>query len=192
VSTASFLSSRLEGYVEHSADGRYWHQMAPVTFRSARVYVVNGRLTREFTVPASPAEPFACDLESWELAEWQETGLAGVLHDWLYRTGLVSRADADALYHEALTVLGTKLLPELPLEARRWDRVKLAARRARWRAVCFVRWSGVRMFATRAWRGHRAVDAAKSLGAIALGLVLLGQALWLAFLGLLVAVRWPL
>jgi hypothetical protein len=190
VSAPSFLSSRLEGYVEHSADGRYWHQMAPVTFRSVRAYVIGGRLTREFTVPATPAEPFACDLESWELAEWQETGLAGVLHDWLYRTGLVSRADADALYHEALMVLGTKLLPEA--SSRRWDRVKRAARRARWRVVCFVRWAGVRTFATRAWRGHRAVDAARSLGAIALGLVLLGQALWFAFLGLLVAARWPL
>jgi hypothetical protein len=50
----------------------------------------------------------------------------------------------------------------------------------------------VRTFGRRAWNGHRAADAAKSLGAIALGLVLLGQALWLVFIGLLVAARWPL
>jgi hypothetical protein len=166
--TAGFLDSRLEGYVNLNDAGRYWHQTRRVTFRSARSYVVRGRLTSEFTVEATPEDPFACDLESWELAEWQATGLAGLVHDKAYRSGDLSRADADALYHEALRTLGLG------------------------RARAWVRWAGVRAFGRGAWKGHRAAELARLAVFVPLALGLLGSALWFVFVGLLVAVRWPL
>lgn len=132
---------RLEGYVEHgAADGRFWAQTSPVTFVSEHQYWWP-KLQRhkcEFPIAASPERPFWCDLESWDLAEWYRTGLAGILHDWLFRTGHVDRATADALYHEALIALGL----------------------SRWRA--FVRWAGVRVGGWSAWRKHRMNDGKAS------------------------------
>lgn len=60
---------------------------------------------------------------------------AAVLHDWLYDTGVVSRARADALFLEAMGVLGV-----------RWSQ--------RW-----ALYLGVRAGGWAAWRRHRRRDA---------------------------------
>lgn len=133
---------RLEGFLGPDsytqATGWFWHQTAPVTFVSASPWWISarGRFEREFTVHASESEPFSCDLESWDLADWRQTGLAGLLHDYLYRTGILHRAACDALYYEALVAL------DLPVW-RRW-----------------ARWAGVRYTpqAWLAWKRHRKQD----------------------------------
>lgn len=64
---------------------------------------------RVFTVPAGFRNDLA-SVPAWlrSLApSWQQTARAGVLHDCLYRwfeVWSVSRADSDALFHEALRV----------------------------------------------------------------------------------------
>jgi hypothetical protein len=114
----------------------YWRQESTVTFQSAHQWWFphTGRYSNVFVILASPEEPFYCDLESWRLAEWHATGLAGLLHDYLYLAGPVSRASADSLYHEALRVLGLDLF------------------RAR------MRWLAVRTLGWPAWARHRIQD----------------------------------
>lgn len=61
----------------------------------------------DFEIPRG----FECDLSSIPLGglgfarptDWPQ---AGVLHDWLYRTGCVERGVADDLYREALIACG--------------------------------------------------------------------------------------
>lgn len=80
--------------------------LAPLTFHSTRNWWLPKfqHYTNEFTVPAG----FVCDLASvprwlaWLAPSWMQTSGAGVLHDYLYRTGLLSRREADWLFYEAL------------------------------------------------------------------------------------------
>lgn len=90
-----------------------------------------------FAVP----DGFRCDLESVPrliqllpgMAKIGKGAIPGVIHDYLYKTGLVSRPEADALY----------------LEAMKQRRVHLLARWAKYLAV--------RVFGGAAWRKHRGV-----------------------------------
>lgn len=102
--------------------GREFRLLRDLTFHSDR----HGR----FTVPAM----FECDLSSIPLdgfgfglgTDWPQ---AGVLHDWLYRMGVVPRGVADDLYREALVACGCGSL------------------RARWR------WLALRAFGWKAYKG---------------------------------------
>lgn len=91
---------------------------------------------RIFAVPAG----FICDLASvpkWlaSLApDWRQSGRAGVLHDWLYRTGKLARDAADAMFRVALRADGV----------------------GRFRAWAMYR--AVRMFAGGPWRRYRDAD----------------------------------
>ena len=64
---------------------------------------------REIEVPKG----FLTDLASvprllwWWFPPYGSYTFAAVLHDWLYRTGIVSRAVADATFLEAMESLGT-------------------------------------------------------------------------------------
>jgi len=93
-----------------------------------------------FEVP----EGFECDLESVPrlvqiLPGMEEVGkgaIPGVIHDWLYKTGLVSKPEADSIY----------------LEAMRQRNVPVLTRYAKYVAV--------RLFGGAAWRAHRKNDNA--------------------------------
>lgn len=82
--------------------GRFWIVKAPLVYVSAA--------GRRFEVP----EDFVCDLNSmprltWIVSPKTDYPAAGALHDYLYRFGRqlgVDRAQADALYREALISLG--------------------------------------------------------------------------------------
>lgn len=85
--------------------------------------------TQVFVVEAG----FVCDLESiprWAMP-FTASAKCGVLHDMLYDKGLLSRADADAVYFEALNY---QLVAE-------------------WR--CWARWTGVRLGGWWPWRRYR-------------------------------------
>jgi len=64
---------------------------------------------RNIVVPAG----FLCDLASvpkalwWLFPPYGSYTYAAIVHDWLYRTGAVSRAVADATFLEAMELLGT-------------------------------------------------------------------------------------
>lgn len=115
---------------------------------------------RRFEVPAG----FRTDFESvpliipglirWVLGDPWHTAHAGVLHDWLYWSGVIPRRDADAVFREALIALDEleeKLEPPgriaRALEWLGFDRGELAAR---------LKWIGVRAGGWLPWRRHRA------------------------------------
>ena len=80
---------------------RNWSLQGPVVYRDGA--------GREIVVPKG----FITDLASVPRALWNlfppfgSYTFAAVLHDWLYRTGIVSRAVADATFLEAMESLGT-------------------------------------------------------------------------------------
>lgn len=102
--------------------GHWIRLLKPLRYRSA------SGLT--FVVPAS----FICDMTSSWLKRRGDHDVAAVLHDWLYFHGAMGRAEADALYFEAMRAL------EVPLH----------------RAYCF--YLAVRLGGWRAWEKHRARD----------------------------------
>jgi hypothetical protein len=67
-------------------------------------------------------------------ATFQTTARAGILHDWIYKTGSTTRREADALFRESLVADGF----------------------AKWKAR--MMWAGVRAGGWVAWRRHRAND----------------------------------
>lgn len=93
-----FLSKLEVEYI----DGENWILTAPL------VYQTTGGDTWE--VP----EHFVTDYASIPRLLWtlvgdpDSCGPAAVLHDYLYRTGIVSRAEADRLFYEALGDLGMR------------------------------------------------------------------------------------
>lgn len=93
---------RLERIEDTSRDGRgTWQLLAPLVY-------VSRVADRVFTIP----EGFVTDLASVPripLAFWLTGGIghaAAVVHDWLYTSHAVPRTVADAVFREALTVLG--------------------------------------------------------------------------------------
>lgn len=62
------------------------------------------RYENEFVIPKG----FVCDLASvpyilrWLAPTWMQTAGAGALHDLLYKTGALTRLDADRVLYEAL------------------------------------------------------------------------------------------
>jgi hypothetical protein len=85
---------------------------------------------------------FVCDLESVPkicqlLPGMEKVGkgaVPGIIHDYLYKTALVSKPEADAIY----------------LEAMKQRRVGLLAR--------WTKYLAVRLCGGPAWRAHRAAD----------------------------------
>lgn len=75
-----------------------------------RVSVFRPKFSAEFVVPAD----FSSDGASVPRALWWLCGdpmerprlYAAMLHDWLYTTGVVSRAEADAIYYAMLRHFG--------------------------------------------------------------------------------------
>lgn len=100
--------------------------LKPLRYRAA-----DGRL---FVVPAG----FLCDKTSSLLKRRGDHDIAAVLHDWLYSTGGVSRAEADALYREAMQSLGVP------------------------GATVWTYYLGVRVGGWKAWGKHRARDRRKN------------------------------
>jgi hypothetical protein len=83
-------------------------------------------------------EGFVCDLASvphWMASlapSWSQTAGAGIVHDYLYRTGKVSRRQADAVLYEALRA------PPATGRFRAW-----------------AMWAAVRVFGWGAWTCNR-------------------------------------
>lgn len=110
------------------------------TLRIEQVSANKWRLTHELVYSANagvvwlvPAG-FVTDMASIPRAMWSVIGHpadkyapAAVLHDWLYTSHLVSRAQADELFREAMAVLGV-------------GRVRRS-----------VMWAAVRVFGGRRW-----------------------------------------
>jgi len=69
---------------------------APLVYRTPGGY--------EYQVPKG----FKCDLASVPkilaalAPDWRQSARAGVLHDWLYRTGFLTRRQADLVFYYAL------------------------------------------------------------------------------------------
>jgi len=103
---AKFLTPLRLQYI----DGRTWKLEAPLEFRS----VVAGC---DLTVPAAFKTDFASIPRLfWRLlppagaGEHSAYGPAAVIHDYLYRTKSLPRAVADAVFLEAMAVLGVGYL----------------------------------------------------------------------------------
>jgi hypothetical protein len=111
-------------------DGIRWRVLEPLRYVS-----IAGDT---YEVPAGEITDFASSrVWRWNLLpiQWAYSA-APVLHDYLYRSGIVPKATADNLFREALLSLGC-------------DRFTA------WKAYC-----GVAMFGGSAWREHRDNDAA--------------------------------
>jgi hypothetical protein len=97
--SAAFLSPLMMTPVE-GQHGRLWIIDAPLAYRSEVV-------KQTLVVPAG----FICDLNSmprlaWIVSPKTDYPEAGTVHDFLYFYKSVPRATADAVYREALGVLG--------------------------------------------------------------------------------------
>lgn len=108
-----------------------------IRFRVMETLVYTARDGRVFMVPVGFVTDFASSrVWRWNLlparAAYSE---AAVLHDYLYSTGDVGRADADLLFHESLEFSGVGSF-------------------TRWKA-----YRAVRMFGWKAWDRHRLSDA---------------------------------
>lgn len=86
--------------------GRQWRVARTLVYRSC-VEDERGITIGRISVPCG----FVCDLNSlprmvWWISPKTDYPAAGVVHDWLYRTGAVPRQIADQVYREALGVCG--------------------------------------------------------------------------------------
>jgi hypothetical protein len=101
-------------------DGDSWRLLAPLVYETSAGDVI--------TVPAGFVTDFASiPRPLWAIAPPAGTwGLAAVLHDWGYRTGLLSRGEADRLFLDAMADLKVRWVT-------RWA-MYLAVRAAGWTA----------------------------------------------------------
>lgn len=107
--------------------GRRYRLLAPFTYESALPGVGT------ITVPAGAETDFhSVPRLLWWLFPPDDWAESGVLHDWLYRTGLTSRVQADAVHYEALRHCGAPV----------------------WRAR--LMWRALRLFGWIPWRRYRA------------------------------------
>lgn len=132
------------GFTTHpkieALDGKRVRLLEQLTYRSGKYWYIPKllRFDYEFVIPKG----FVCDLASvpWMFRSlapsWQRTAGAGVLHDYLFKTGLLSFRDANAIFREAL-----RCPPAV-------DRVRAFGM---WLAV----WSP---FGWMAWRKHRKAE----------------------------------
>lgn len=96
---------------------------------------------REVVVPAGTETDFS-SIPSFGrfVVRWSQVDIAGVIHDWLYRTGEVSRREADAIWY-------------------------ICARSGETRAntlQAWVAWASLRIGGGPAWSGARRADGASS------------------------------
>lgn len=93
MSEADFLTPLLLRYV----DGRVWELIEAFSYKS-------DQFDRVIDIPAG----FMTDFASIPRVFWRilpptgQYGKAAVVHDWLYRTGAVTRAQADAIFLEGM------------------------------------------------------------------------------------------
>lgn len=98
---AAFLSP-----LDARAEGDdHWRLLAPLRYQSevagvGVVEVPTGFLTDLASIPRLP-------FVYWLLGDRAHE--PGVIHDWLYVSGLTSQADADAVFYEASRVVGVSL-----------------------------------------------------------------------------------
>jgi len=104
-----------------------------VRFRVEAPLAYTSKSGAVFTIPALFVTDFASSyIFRWNLLSRQASNSdAAVLHDWLYYTGIVTRAEADKLFLEALEACGIGIIVRT---------------KAYW---------GVRMFGWTAWNYHR-------------------------------------
>ena len=97
---SSFTSSLI---VSPLPDGRRW-----VLRRAFSYHVGSEASTTVITPPAGFVMDFASVPRPvwWLLPPWGKYGNAAVIHDWLYASHLFARAQADAIFLEAMGVLG--------------------------------------------------------------------------------------
>lgn len=110
--------------IEELPGGKDWRLLAPLVYRCAAGY--------EITVPAGATTDFASvPWGLWNLLpKMGEHNRAAVLHDCLYRTGAVFRAEADSLFLEAMKASGVSA----------WKR--------------WIMWGGVRVGGRGSYRGQ--------------------------------------
>lgn len=97
---SSFTSDLL---VTPSPDGVTWRLEQPLTY-----HVGAPRSDTVVTVPTGFVTDFATvpRVFWWLIPRWGKHGNAAVLHDFLYHSKLYTRATSDAIFLEALEVLG--------------------------------------------------------------------------------------
>lgn len=94
--SARFLTPLLLQYV----DGRTWVLIAPFHYQSDVVQ-------RTLYVPAGQSTDFnSIPRLLWRVCPPADHAEAGVVHDWAYRTGALTRKEADDVFYEALLALG--------------------------------------------------------------------------------------
>jgi len=101
-------------------NGTHWELTAPLVYETnaGDVFTVPAGFRTDFASIPRPLWAFAPPAGRW--------GLAAVLHDYAYRTGLVSREEADRLFLDAMADLKVRWVT-------RWA-MYLAVRAAGWAA----------------------------------------------------------
>ena len=69
------------------------------------------------------------------IVRWSRVDIAGVVHDWLYRTGQIPRNDADRI----------------------WRMVAITGEHCANRFQAWICWVGIRLFSIRSWKKYRVV-----------------------------------
>jgi hypothetical protein len=97
-------------------DAKRWELREPVVYRGAR---------EDFTVPAGFGTDFASipRLVVWLIPRYGLYTRSAILHDFLWRTAAVSRADADGLFRRSMRELGVSM----PRRWMMWAAVRLAS-----------------------------------------------------------------
>jgi hypothetical protein len=103
--------------VVRQVDAKRWELREPVGYRGAR---------EDFTVPAGFVTDFASipRLVVWLIPRYGLYTRSAILHDFLWRTSAVSRADADGLFRRSMRELGVSM----PRRWMMWAAVRLASR----------------------------------------------------------------
>lgn len=102
--------------VVRQLDPTDWELREPLTYRGNR---------DSFTVPAGFRTDFASVPRAvvWLLPRYGDYTKAAILHDYLWRSDVVSRADADGLFRRAMRELGVPV----PRRWLMWGAVRLAS-----------------------------------------------------------------
>jgi hypothetical protein len=102
--------------IVRQVDAKRWELTEPVAYRGAR---------EEFTVPAGFETDFASipRLVVWLIPRYGLYTRSAILHDFLWRTHAVSRADADGLFRRSMRELGVSM----PRRWMMWAAVRLAS-----------------------------------------------------------------
>ena len=89
-------------------------------------------------------EGFVTDFSSYPwmfrwIVRWSKVDVAGVFHDWLYRTGILTRKESDRL----------------------WREVAMAGQHSANKPQAYLSWLGLRVGAASTWAKYRDEDGRK-------------------------------